>query len=115
MFTVFPARFAWRVLTGAHYDARRSMELLGLDGADLAHLLRGRLLHRELMRSGKDSILEKTPGHTLIWQRIAACWPQDRAGQVQGARELPTDLITPEPLKPLCVAWGYPISSKPRR
>lgn len=65
-------------VTARTADARRSMEILGLNVADLEHVLWDRLLHRELVRSGKDFIVEKTPGHALLWQRIATCWPDAR-------------------------------------
>jgi hypothetical protein len=58
--------------------AERSADALGLDRGDLEHLLWDRLLHRELTRSGKDVLVEKTPGNAFSYRRIAACWPDAR-------------------------------------
>ncbi|GAB7105816.1 sulfotransferase [Streptomyces phaeofaciens JCM 4814] len=55
-----------------------AMKALELDRAELEHLLRDRVLHRELVRSGKDVIVDKTPPNTLIWPRLHRCWPQAR-------------------------------------
>lgn len=57
---------------------KRSMEELGLDRGDLEHLLWDRVMHRELVRSGKSFIVEKTPSNAFVWRRIAACWPDAR-------------------------------------
>lgn len=57
---------------------RRSMEVLGLERGDLEHLLWDRVMHRELVKSGKDIIVEKTPSNAFVWRRIAACWPDAR-------------------------------------
>lgn len=56
----------------------RSMEELGLERGDLEHLLWDRVMHRELVRSGKSFIVEKTPSNVFAWRRIAACWPDAR-------------------------------------
>lgn len=58
--------------------ALEAMEVLGHNVADLEHLLWDRVLHRELARSGKEFIVEKTPGLAFKWRRIAACWPDAR-------------------------------------
>jgi hypothetical protein len=55
-----------------------AMKDLGLDRADLEHLLWDRILHRELVRSGKSVIVEKTPANAFAWRRITACWPDAR-------------------------------------
>ncbi|MQA60601.1 MAG: sulfotransferase [Actinophytocola sp.] len=57
---------------------KKAMEELGLDRGDLEHLLWDRVMHRELVRSGKSTIVEKTPSNTFVWRRIAACWPDAR-------------------------------------
>lgn len=59
-------------------NAERSSRALGLDEEELEYLLWDRLLHRELTKSGKRFIVEKTPGDVLIWRRIAKCWPDAR-------------------------------------
>lgn len=58
--------------------ARRSMRLLRLDESQLEYLLWDRVLHRELCRSGKRIIVDKTPGNAFVWQRLAECWPAAR-------------------------------------
>jgi hypothetical protein len=58
--------------------ARLAMEVAGLDDRQLEHLLWDRVLHRELTRSGKRLIVDKTPTNVLRWRRVAECWPQAR-------------------------------------
>ncbi|OEV03870.1 sulfotransferase family protein [Streptomyces oceani] len=69
-----------RRLTVGHSTqlAKRSMEELDLDSADLEHLLWDRVMHREVVKSGKEFIVEKTPSNAFAWKRIAACWPDAR-------------------------------------
>ena len=64
-----------------HFDtnlAAQAMAALGHDQADLEHLLWDRVLHRELVRSGKRYIVDKTPANAFAHQRIATCWPDAR-------------------------------------
>jgi hypothetical protein len=56
----------------------QAMWELGLDEAALEYLLWDRLLHRELERSGKKYIVNKTPTDVLMADRIAECWPDAR-------------------------------------
>ncbi|MEU7855698.1 sulfotransferase [Nonomuraea sp. NPDC049141] len=58
--------------------AERSMAALGHNRCDLEHLLWDRVLHRELVRSGKRHIADKTPANAFAYQRIATCWPDAR-------------------------------------
>ncbi|NBM14636.1 sulfotransferase [Streptomyces sp. GC420] len=58
--------------------SERAMEALDLRRGDLEHLLWDRVLHRELVGSGKDFIVEKTPSNAFAYERIAACWPDAR-------------------------------------
>ncbi|MER7567856.1 sulfotransferase [Streptomyces sp. NPDC097941] len=51
---------------------------LGLSTTDLEHLLWDRLLDHQLKQSGKDVLVEKTPGNVAMWRRIAECWPRAR-------------------------------------
>ena len=51
---------------------------LGLDERELRHLLWDRILHRELQRSGKSRFVNKTPGDSLMWADLLACWPDAR-------------------------------------
>lgn len=55
-----------------------AMRELGLDERELEHLLWDRVLHRELVRSGKDLIVDKSPFNAQIWDRLAECWPRAR-------------------------------------
>jgi Sulfotransferase family len=64
-----------------HLDGRfvrLAMQVAGLDDRHLEHLLWDRVLHRELARSGKQLIVDKTPTNVLRWGRVAECWPQAR-------------------------------------
>jgi hypothetical protein len=58
--------------------AERAMGELGLERPDLEHLLWDRVMHRELLRSGKPVIVEKTPSNAFVHERLAACWPDAR-------------------------------------
>jgi hypothetical protein len=58
--------------------SRRAMSELGLEQGDLEHLLWDRVMHRELVKSGKDFIVEKTPSNAFVHQRIHDCWPDAR-------------------------------------
>ncbi|NRQ36742.1 sulfotransferase [Nonomuraea sp. NN258] len=57
---------------------RQAVELLGHTHSDLEHLVWDRLLHRELSRSGKQVLVEKTPSNVFAWRRISTCWPDAR-------------------------------------
>jgi hypothetical protein len=55
---------------------RLAMEACNLDQREIEHLLWDRILHRELTASGKQIIVDKTPGNVKLWRRLAECWPQ---------------------------------------
>jgi hypothetical protein len=55
-----------------------SLDVAGLAVEEVEHLLWDRLLHRELVRSGKQVIVDKTPGNVLVWERLARAWPAAR-------------------------------------
>ncbi|OKJ70615.1 sulfotransferase family protein [Streptomyces sp. CB02460] len=55
-----------------------AMQTSELGKEDIEHLLWDRMLHRELSLSGKDIVVDKTPGNLLLWRRLAACWPHAR-------------------------------------
>jgi len=55
-----------------------AMQLLALDVTEIEHLLWDRMLHHVLTQSGKDVIVDKTPGNLLLWRRLAAGWPDAR-------------------------------------
>lgn len=55
-----------------------SMKQLGLTERSLEHLLWDRVLHRELVRSGKRIVVDKTPGNAHIWARLHEAWPEAR-------------------------------------
>ncbi|MGQ4516894.1 sulfotransferase [Streptomyces sp. DW26H14] len=57
---------------------QKAMRQLGLDSEELEHLLWDRVLHRELAHSGKELIVDKTPGNALIWPRLHEAWPDAR-------------------------------------
>ncbi|MEV6121789.1 sulfotransferase [Streptomyces sp. NPDC052077] len=67
---------------GAHLKkgqlTRLSARKLGLRQTDLTYLLWDSLLHRELRRSGKRIIVEKTPANIFIHDDLARCWPGAR-------------------------------------
>ncbi|GAA2329636.1 sulfotransferase [Streptomyces kunmingensis] len=58
--------------------SERAMDALDLGRGDLEHLLWDRVLHRELAKSGKDFLVEKTPSNAFVYQRIRDCWPSAR-------------------------------------
>ncbi|MFC6083192.1 sulfotransferase family protein [Sphaerisporangium aureirubrum] len=58
--------------------AEKAMDALGHNRADLEHLLWDRVLHRELVKSGKQYIVDKTPANAFAYQRISTCWPDAR-------------------------------------
>ncbi|MGI5268414.1 sulfotransferase family protein [Nonomuraea sp. CA-218870] len=58
--------------------SEESMLELGLDQVELEHVLWDRILHLELQRSGKDLIVDKTPGNVFIWERLKYAWPDAR-------------------------------------
>ncbi|GAA3836235.1 sulfotransferase [Sphaerisporangium flaviroseum] len=58
--------------------AEQAMEALGHNQADLEHLLWDRVLHRELVRSGKETIVDKTPANAFAYKRLITCWPDAR-------------------------------------
>ncbi|MFD7708838.1 sulfotransferase family protein [Streptomyces sp. NPDC059786] len=58
--------------------AQRAMSALDLERGDLEHLLWDRVLHRELTKSGKDFLVEKTPSNAFVYRRIKDCWPDAR-------------------------------------
>jgi hypothetical protein len=55
-----------------------SLEGLELTVEDLEHMLWDRVLAEALQRSGKPRLVIKTPSNILVWERIAACWPDAR-------------------------------------
>ncbi|MEU0851883.1 sulfotransferase [Streptomyces flaveolus] len=65
-------------VTCTNWFSQRAMGALGLERGDLEHLLWDRVLHRELARSGKDFVVEKTPANVYMHQRLKDCWPDAR-------------------------------------
>jgi hypothetical protein len=55
-----------------------AMRELELTPRGLENLLWDRILHLELVRSGKSIVVDKTPQNTLNWQRLKRNWPQAR-------------------------------------
>lgn len=58
--------------------SEQSMRELGLDQVELEHVLWDRVLHLELESSGKDVIVDKTPGNVFVWERLRYAWPKAR-------------------------------------
>jgi hypothetical protein len=58
--------------------AEVAMKELHLDRDELEHLLWDRILHRELARSGKQILVDKTPANATHHERLLACWPNAR-------------------------------------
>jgi hypothetical protein len=58
--------------------SERSMKAMGLDARGLEYLLWDRLLDRRLARSGKPTLVEKTPNSVFIADRLRECWPDAR-------------------------------------
>lgn len=58
--------------------SQKAMSALDLERGDLEHLLWDRVMHRELVKSGKDFIVEKTPSNAFVHERIRDCWPDAR-------------------------------------
>ena len=58
--------------------SRRTMTAMGLDEPALTYLLWDRILHRELVASGKEIIADKTPNNVFMPDRIRECWPDTR-------------------------------------
>jgi hypothetical protein len=64
-----------------HFDAKwseRAAKAMGLDERRLEHLLWDRVLDRQLGRSGKPQLVEKTPNNVFIADRLRECWPDAR-------------------------------------
>jgi hypothetical protein len=56
----------------------KAMAEAGLDAERLRFLLWDRILHRELIQSGKRILVSKTPTDVFIVDEIARCWPDAR-------------------------------------
>jgi hypothetical protein len=57
---------------------KASLKELQLTTQELDYLLWDRVLADLLARSGKPTLVAKTPSNVLIWQQIAECWPDAR-------------------------------------
>jgi hypothetical protein len=53
----------------------KAMREIGLNRDEMQFLLWDRLLHREMVRHGKQRVVNKTPGDVFIWERILRAWP----------------------------------------
>lgn len=53
----------------------KAMREMGLNRDELQFLLWDRVLHREMVRRGKQRVVNKTPSDALIWRRILRAWP----------------------------------------
>jgi hypothetical protein len=61
-----------------HHNTEWALHEMDLDSAQLTYLLWDRLLHRQLERSGKWILVNKTPSDVFIVDRIRECWPDAR-------------------------------------
>ena len=61
-----------------HHNTEWALHEMDLDPAQLTYLLWDRLLHRQLERSGKRVLVNKTPSDVFIADRIRECWPDAR-------------------------------------
>ncbi|MGC9382426.1 sulfotransferase family protein [Streptomyces sp. MH13] len=61
-----------------NWHSEHAMGALGHARGDLEHLLWDRVMHRELVKSGKDFIVEKTPANAYMYRRLKDCWPDAR-------------------------------------
>ncbi|MBE1607026.1 sulfotransferase [Actinopolymorpha pittospori] len=66
-----------RVQFERHY-AELSMKELGLEQDELEYMLWDRVMHRELVASGKRVLVDKTPGNATFHERLVAGWPDAR-------------------------------------
>jgi hypothetical protein len=57
---------------------RASLRELQLTSQEVNYLLWDRVLADVLSRSGKPTIVLKTPSNVLVWRDIAQCWPDAR-------------------------------------
>lgn len=57
---------------------RLAMDVAGLGQLELRHLMWDRVFHEQLTCSGKDILVDKTPGNLLLWQELLRCWPEAR-------------------------------------
>lgn len=57
---------------------RASLAELKLTSQEVGYLLWDRVLADVLRRSGKPTIVVKTPSNVLVWREIAECWPDAR-------------------------------------
>jgi hypothetical protein len=57
---------------------KASLDNLRLTVDELDYLLWDRVLADALERSGKPTIVVKTPSNVLVWKQIATCWPDAR-------------------------------------
>ncbi len=69
---------SWEASEFAEQYASISLGELGMSLTDIEHLLWDRMLHHELIRSGKDLIVNKTTNSVMNWRRISQCWPDAR-------------------------------------
>jgi hypothetical protein len=66
-----------RVAVSGKYG-RRALAESKLDAAELENVLWDHYLHRELAKTGKPLLVNKTPSDVWITDRILECWPDAR-------------------------------------
>jgi len=61
-----------------HHNTEWALHEMDLDPNQLTYLLWDRILQRQLERSGKRILVNKTPSDVFIADRIRECWPDAR-------------------------------------
>jgi hypothetical protein len=58
--------------------AKAPLKQFHMKSDDVTYLLWDRMLHLRLIRSGKSSIVDKTPFNTYLWRQLSKSWPEAR-------------------------------------
>lgn len=66
------------VVKPRHAYAQKGLDELGLTPEVMQNLLWDRVMHRELVLSGKQILVDKTPQNIFQWERIHRVWPKAR-------------------------------------
>ncbi|MEO3802516.1 sulfotransferase [Nonomuraea sp. B1E8] len=102
--------------------SEQSMQELGLDKVELEHALWDRILRLELERSGKEIIVDKTPGNVFIWERLHYAWPKAKflfllrhpEGVVSSLENRKTNTSTREALEANALKYFKPLEQARR-
>jgi len=61
-----------------NWFSKNAMAELGFDETELTDMLWDRMLAEALFKSGKQTLVEKTPAHVFMHRRLARVWPDAR-------------------------------------